>query len=204
MSPEGLPSLPAQPTKDDRDAVFLRTVHELGPRVTRFIARIVGRPDIAEDLAQDVFVHVLRHEGAWPPEDRMTVWVLRIARNVALDHLRRHTVRQRAKHMLESWADQRERRRTRTRIAPPLEQLSDEELFGAVSESMNEIPEVYRTPLQLREQEGLSYEEIAEVLDISAKTVSTRLVRGRRHLRERMEQRFGSLADHRFFSEVAS
>lgn len=161
---------------------------EAAPRIRRFIERFVGPRDLSEDLTQEVFVHVLRHAGHWPPADRMMVWIFRIARNVALDALRREKVRVRTRQGFEELLRWREHRRWREERAPQLHRLTELEQREALEQAIQTLPEVYRTAFILREQEGLSYEEIAEVLDIPAKTVSTRLVRARRRLMEALAE----------------
>jgi RNA polymerase sigma-70 factor (ECF subfamily) len=71
--------------------------------------------------------------------------------------------------------------------ATPFEQLAAREIQIAVHEALQEIPEVFRGAVILRDLEGLSYEEVAEVLECSAGTVKSRILRGRRALRELLE-----------------
>ena len=77
----------------------------------------------------------------------------------------------------------------------PFEQLAHEEVRARVEEELRQVAEPYRTVVVLRDIEGLSYEEIAEVLQISLGTVKSRLIRGREALKRRLEifvQQLGS------------
>jgi RNA polymerase sigma-70 factor (ECF subfamily) len=69
----------------------------------------------------------------------------------------------------------------------PLEAFAHEEVRARVEQELKQIPEPYRTTLVLRDIEGLAYEEIAEVLQISLGTVKSRLIRGRDALKKRLE-----------------
>ncbi len=75
--------------------------------------------------------------------------------------------------------------------ATPFEQLAAREVQAAVHEALQQIPEVFRGAVILRDLEGMSYEEIAEVLECSAGTVKSRILRGRRALRELLEPLLG-------------
>ncbi len=69
----------------------------------------------------------------------------------------------------------------------PLEACAHEEVRARVEQELKQVPEPYRTTVVLRDIEGLSYEEVAEVLQISLGTVKSRLIRGREALRKRLE-----------------
>jgi RNA polymerase sigma-70 factor (ECF subfamily) len=71
--------------------------------------------------------------------------------------------------------------------ATPFQQLAAREIQAAVHQALQEIPEVFRGAVILRDLEGLSYEEVAEVLECSTGTVKSRILRGRRALRELLE-----------------
>lgn len=70
----------------------------------------------------------------------------------------------------------------------PLETFAHEEVRARVEQELKQVPEPYRTTVVLRDIEGLAYEEIAEVLQISLGTVKSRLIRGREALKKRLEE----------------
>ncbi|HEX8872334.1 MAG TPA: sigma-70 family RNA polymerase sigma factor, partial [Candidatus Acidoferrum sp.] len=71
--------------------------------------------------------------------------------------------------------------------ATPFDQLAAHEIQAVVHDALRQVPEVFRTAVILRDLEGLSYEEVAEVLDCSVGTVKSRILRGRRTLKEILE-----------------
>lgn len=155
-----------------------------GARVRTYLGHLVSDPALAEDLTQDVFVKLLTHTHA-PMPGGPVVWLLHVARNLGLDHMRHRRVRER-------WlAGVRDGVTRWFRRAPerPEEALAQDELNRALTHELAQLPEVQRSVFVLREVEGLSYEAIGEVLDCSPKTVSTRLHRARVALR-------AALAEH--------
>src|SRR3989442_5545135 len=75
--------------------------------------------------------------------------------------------------------------------ATPFEQLAAREVQSAVQAALQQVPEVFRSAVILRDLEGLSYEEVAEVLDCTVGTVKSRILRGRRALKEILEPLLG-------------
>jgi hypothetical protein len=75
--------------------------------------------------------------------------------------------------------------------ATPFEQLASREIQVAVQSALHQVPDVFRSAVILRDLEGLSYEEVAEVLECSVGTVKSRILRGRRALKEILEPLLG-------------
>ncbi len=164
------------------DAALDELIRRHGDRLCSYLARLVRDGSWADDLLQEVFVRVLdaarSYDGTWP----VRVWLFGIARNLAVDWLRREGLRQ-----------------SRLRNVAPAESapsaaraVEQREFQDALADAIELLPEGFRSVFLLREQEGLSYEEIAAVLRISAKTVSSRLHRARLFLRDRMKRYWAS------------
>jgi RNA polymerase sigma-70 factor, ECF subfamily len=143
--------------------------------VFRVASRIVGPAD-AEDVTQDAFLRAFHRLGQFRGDSSFRSWVLRITHNVALNALerRRPTVDLPSGEDEEALVDQAER--------TPAEQLEITERRERLARKLGEVRPVYRALLVLRDLEGLSYEEIAEVTEAPLGSVKGRLFRARREL----------------------
>jgi RNA polymerase sigma-70 factor (ECF subfamily) len=143
---------------DHRDGVF------------RYLRRIVGATEAAQDLTQEVFLRVSRAGVPESTEIGRRAWVFRIARNLALNHVRDNHRR------------------------PALVELADaavpatQELSIALQNAINGLPDADRDIFVLRESAGLSYQEIASACDLSLETVRSRLHRARQELRAELSR----------------
>jgi len=146
---------------------------------------IVKDPDLAWDVAQEAFVRVHQHLADFKGESAFSTWVFRIATHLSIDSVRRE--RTRAKDDLEE-ADETALARGGEGILAtalgtnPQESVLRRELAGKITEALGRLPEKHRTILVLREVEGLSYEELAERLQIHKGTVMSRLFHARRKM----------------------
>jgi len=156
------------------------------------VYRIVNDPADAADTTQEVFLKVFRGMKHFNGESSLKTWLYRIAIHEASNQ-RRWWFRHKSK---ESSIEGREDENGNS-FGPcntlvdqgesPLELLAHEEIRARVEEELRQVPEPYRTTVLLRDIEGLSYEEIAEVLQVSLGTVKSRLIRGREALKKRLE-----------------
>lgn len=144
--------------------------------------RILGDGDAAADATQEAFVKAFRNLGQYRGGS-FKAWLLRIVTNVCYDHLR--NLRRRPANSLEELAVDTEHT---LEIVDPAEQPSDyamrQELGQLLQQGIARLPLPQRTVLILSDIEGLSYEEIAEVMQISLGTVKSRLSRARAKVRD--------------------
>ena len=155
---------------------------EFYPSLCRFLECLLGgRAMLAQDLAQESFLQL--HRTAWgtlpPAEARF--WLYRVARNLAINEFRKGQTR----HRLFDRVVEAVRPRTYT----PEQEYEAREREQLVLTMLQGLPEDQRTALLLREQEELSYREIAEVLQVSESKVKTDIFRARAALRERWARR---------------
>jgi RNA polymerase sigma-70 factor, ECF subfamily len=152
------------------------------------IYRIVNDPSDAADTTQDVFLKVFRGMKHFHGESSLKTWIYRIALHEAANRRRwwfRHKAQETPIDPISagncgfSGED-----RLVDPGESPFEQFAHSEVQAAVEESLQHVPEPYRTALILRDLEEMSYEEIAEVLAISLGTVKSRITRGRDALRK--------------------
>ena len=165
--------------------------HYHGP-VYNLILSMLGDVSDAADGTQEVFLKAFRGIGHFRQGSSLKTWLYRIAIREALNHKRWFK-----RHNQKNVSIDAEPEEGRNAIeiedlgATPFEQLAAREIQAAVHAALQEIPKVFRGAVILRDLEGLSYEEIAEVLECSAGTVKSRILRGRRALRELLEPLLG-------------
>ena len=156
-------------------------VREHSARVYRLAYRLTGNQHDAEDLTQEVFVRVFRSLHDYQP-GTFEGWLHRITTNLFLDMVRR-----RARIRFEGLPEDAER--IRGREATPAQVYDDRHLDHDVQTALDALLPEYRAAVVLCDIEGLSYEEIADVLDIKLGTVRSRIHRGRTQLRAALAHR---------------
>ncbi|HKV29374.1 MAG TPA: sigma-70 family RNA polymerase sigma factor [Candidatus Acidoferrales bacterium] len=148
---------------------------------------LADRTDAA-DVTQDVFLKAFRGIHGFRRGSSLKTWLYRIAVRESLNHRRWWHRHCRNEVSIDVPADDN---RTVIEIedaeATPFDQLATRETQHAVRAALAELPEAHRSAVILRDLEGLSYEEVAEVLEISVATVKTRILRGRRALKKILE-----------------
>jgi RNA polymerase sigma factor (sigma-70 family) len=160
-------------------------------RVYRLAYRLTGNPHDAEDLTQEVFVRVFRSLSSYTP-GTFEGWLHRITTNLFLDHARR-----RQKIRFDALADDADQRLPGR--APTPERALHDQLFDAdVETAMSSLPPDFRAAVVLCDIEGLSYDEIAAILDVKLGTVRSRIHRGRAMLRKALEHRAPQRGRERF------
>jgi RNA polymerase sigma factor (sigma-70 family) len=157
-------------------------VAEHSARVYRLAYRLTGNAADAEDLTQDVFVRVFRSLETYAP-GTFEGWLHRITTNLFLDGARR---RQRIR--FDALSDERAARLGSTSGAPH-EEYADRTFDDDIERALAQLPPDFRAAVVLCDIEGLSYEEIAGILDAKLGTVRSRIHRGRAMLREALAHR---------------
>jgi RNA polymerase sigma-70 factor (ECF subfamily) len=151
-------------------------------RVYRLAYRLTGNPHDAEDLTQEVFVRVFRSLSSYTP-GTFEGWLHRITTNLFLDQARR-----KSKIRFDSLSEDAETRLP-SRTAGPDDALFDTLFDDDVEAALAELPPDFRAAVVLCDVEGLSYEEIADVLGLKLGTVRSRIHRGRSMLRAALAHR---------------
>jgi RNA polymerase sigma-70 factor (ECF subfamily) len=145
-------------------------------RVYRLAYRLTGNRHDAEDLTQDVFVRVFRSLSSYTP-GAFEGWLHRITTNLFLDHVRRRQ-RIRFDGLPDDAAD-----RIAGREATPAEVYDATHFDDDVQRALDALLPEFRAAVVLADIEGLTYEEIAQALDVKLGTVRSRIHRGRSQLR---------------------
>ena len=165
--------------------------HYHGP-VYNLILGMLGDTSDAADAAQEVFLKAFKGIRHFRQGSSLKTWLYCIAIREALNHRRWFK-----RHLQKNVSIDAEPQEGCKQIdvedsgATPFEQLATHEIQEAVQNAMQQVPDVFRSAVILRDLEGLSYEEVAEVLDVSVGTVKSRILRGRRALKELLEPLLG-------------
>jgi RNA polymerase sigma-70 factor (ECF subfamily) len=174
----------------DEDA-FAVLVSRHRNAVVNLTYRYLGNRADAEDLAQEVFLKVYRARARYRAEAKFTTWLYRVAVNASLNEVRNRKNRPtHAAAPLRGGAGDDDAHVPLVAdgaAAAPLEEVEREELRARVREAVEELPERQRIALILNKFHGLSYEELAETLELSIPAVKSLLVRARENVRQVLE-----------------
>jgi RNA polymerase sigma-70 factor (ECF subfamily) len=179
--------------KAGSESAYAWLIGEFQQPVYGLVYRIVNDPADAADTTQDVFLKVFRGMKHFHGESSLKTWIYRIALHEAANRRRwwfRHKARETSVEPEDSEMSTAVDFAIQVALTDPAESPFDNaahhEVQRRVDEELRQVPEPYRTTLILRDLEEMSYEEIAELLDISLGTVKSRLTRGREALRKRL------------------
>ncbi len=149
---------------------------------------VVGEAADAADVTQEVFLKAFRGIRGFRRGSSLKTWLYRIAIREALNQRRWWWRHRRQQTSIDAEAGGEQGAFDLEDLgATPFDLLAAREVQAVVHQALRAVPEVFRTAVILRDLEGLSYEEVAEVLDLSVGTVKSRILRGRRALREILE-----------------
>jgi RNA polymerase sigma-70 factor (ECF subfamily) len=167
------------------DAAFDYLVTYYHAGVFNLVYGILSDSADAADVTQEVFLRAFRGIRGFRQGSSLKTWLYRISVRQALNHRRwcwRH-------HRQQVSIDAEEEGKSlaldlKDSEATPYERLASQETQQAVRAALAQVPALFRSAVILRDLEGLSYEEVAEVLEVSVGTVKSRILRGRRMLKE--------------------
>jgi RNA polymerase sigma-70 factor (ECF subfamily) len=163
---------------------FERTCLPWLGEVQAFALSLTRRPADADDLVQETFLKALRSFDGFQRGTNAKAWLFTIARRLLIDRYRRQRIRPQplAEEALEDTA--------LTPAAPEVDGAAWERIAPeTVRAAIEAVPEPFRTAVVLRDMHGLSYQEVAQVLDVPAGTVMSRLNRGREYVRAALVDR---------------
>ena len=153
-------------------------------RIRGAIYRLVGSDEEARDLCQEAFLKAYKSLRSFKQEARFSSWLYQIALNLCRDRMRRR----RGKTMVS--LDELEEGGAAMPVAGPtaLDLLQERDTRRLVAQAIEALPDEQREVIILKEYQGLTFLEIAQVLDVPISTVKTRLYRGLDQLRSRLER----------------
>jgi RNA polymerase sigma-70 factor (ECF subfamily) len=170
------------------DAAFdwLVTYYHAG--VFNLVYGILADPADAADVTQEVFLRAFRGIRGFRRGSSLKTWLYRISVRQALNHRRWFWRHHRQQFSIDAEVEGRNpANELKDMEATPLERYEALETQATVRRGLAQVPPLFRSAVILRDLEGLSYEEIAEVLEVSVGTVKSRILRGRRLLKEALD-----------------
>lgn len=161
----------------DGDRAAFETVFRMyAEPLCDFVQGYVGSPEVAEELVQDLFLELWIQRENWDVQESVRSYLYAAARNRALDHLKHQQV-------VERWEE--EPRRDETYRPPsPLDELQHEQLRTEVQRAIKQLSERRRVVFVLSRRHGLTYKEIAVMLDLSVRTIETHMREALKSLRD--------------------
>ncbi|MEI6165616.1 MAG: sigma-70 family RNA polymerase sigma factor [bacterium] len=169
-------------SREGDEAAYAQLMDYYRGPILNFVYRLVGNQDEAEDTAQEVFVRAYQKLGRFTfrtSRDRFSTWLFQLARNAAIDVLRRR--QRRPVQSLDEFPQL-----SPMAVGDPAVEAGDKERERAIAAAMAALPEDQRVALVLSVYEGQSYAEIAEVMESSVKSVESRIYRARQCLRQQL------------------
>jgi RNA polymerase sigma-70 factor, ECF subfamily len=154
---------------------------------------VVKNKQDALDVVQEAFVKVHRHIGNFQGSSSFYTWLYRIVMNLAIDHIRRN---KKGRDLDYDDAVGRDENNVagdgalvpRMLDGNPTKNVLRKELTGAIRAALDELPDYHRAVILLREVEGLTYEEMAQVLEVPKGTIMSRLFHARRKMQEALSE----------------
>ena len=166
-------------------SAFERLIERHQALVAGTVARMLGGNADVEDIAQQVFIRVWKSADRYVARAKFTTWLLKITRNLVFNEMRRVKRHPHLPVQIEPEADEIPLKDEQ--MTSPDASLLQNELQQAIETAIGLLPDTQRMALVLRRYEELSYEEIADVLELSVPAVKSLLFRARTELRERLK-----------------
>lgn len=179
--------------RDDDAAAFEELVRRYQTRLVRLMEHLGPRRDLAEDLAQEIFLRVYRSRKRYEPGAKFSTWLFTIAGNVARNASRSQVRRRELSEVDSPGSPSGSQAAVLEGIAVersglmPVRQVEGAERAEMVREAIQKLGERQRMAMMLSKFEGMSYIEIAETMDLSTKAVKSLLSRARVNLKELLQ-----------------
>jgi len=160
---------------------FSEVYEAWSPLLFRIVYRMTGRREAAEEIVQEAFIKYYERRDVLPTDEGLKYWLIRVARNLTLNHEKRRGRERRAlERVFHEPAPKAEK--------GALEKLTDSEAVGDVQKALLLLPENLRTVLILKEYTGFAYAEIGKMLNITEGNVKVRVFRARARLAQLLKE----------------
>jgi RNA polymerase sigma-70 factor (ECF subfamily) len=144
----------------------------------------------AEDVAQEVFIEAYRSIDSFRGDSSLSTWLYRLSMNKSFDYIRAKKRKKRGSGLLSSFGNDEMSRLNVTDTKQPHEQLEEDEKRQILTAAIDKLPDRQKQAIILSKFEGLSQEQVAEVMETSVSSVESLLVRAKKKLRELLSDYF--------------
>jgi RNA polymerase sigma-70 factor (ECF subfamily) len=190
--------LVARAQRGDKKAFELLVV-KYQRKLARLLSRFIRDPSEVEDVTQEAFIKAYRALPSFRGDSAFYTWLYRIGINTAKNYL--VAMGRRAPTMTEvdnEEAEDIEQGEQLKDLNTPENQLMSKQIAETVNHTLQELPEELRTAITLREIDGMSYEEIAQIMNCPIGTVRSRIFRAREAIAEQLRPQLGTPKDRRW------
>lgn len=181
----------AKMAKNGDRGAFAQLVDLYKDKIYHLAYRMTGNAQDAEDVVQETFLRVYSNLEKYDDQQKFSTWIYRIATNLCIDRLRKR----RATYSLDAEMNDGESNDWYSMLPSneetPENQLVLSETQTQIRESIDALPEKYKSIVILRYLQDLSLQEISDILKMPITTIKTRLHRGREYLRKKLDHTFG-------------
>ena len=167
---------------EDHNA-FAEIVARYKNLVYSIVLKMVTDPEDANDMAQEIFIKAYKNLGRYSPDYKFSTWIIRIATNHVIDYRRK-------KRSETVPIDEYEAELGCLQSAEqtPETQLIKQESSQTIKDLISDLPDIYKIPIVLFHQQGLSYQEISDIIQEPLSKVKNRIFRGRRMLKDSLQK----------------
>jgi RNA polymerase sigma-70 factor (ECF subfamily) len=187
---------------DDSHRALTELLAAYQRRVYSVCFRMVRRPEDAADLTQDVLLKVVEHLSSYDGRSKLSTWIIRVALNASLSHLRRAKTRETrsldsgaapsGRIDLDSTPNQSPTAAPAGREPSPPDSVEQQQRRSLVVQTLDSLDPDTKAILVLRDMQDMDYQQLAEALDVPLGTIKSRLFRARAAFREAFEARGGT------------
>ncbi len=176
---------------DSLEGAFNELVDRHGDKIFRTAYRITGDMTAAEEVLQNVFIILVQSLKSFRNDSKFTTWLYKVAMNTSFMYLRSKKKVNDNEMKIEDLTRFDESGNLQDVFLKDWSNVPEDKILGKeantkLQDAIDELPEKYKTVFQLKDVEGLSNQEVAEVLDLSLPAVKSRALRARLFLRERL------------------
>ena len=191
---QGQPELVEQLQRGDESA-FRKLVDDYEAMVYNTVVGIVQNEEDADDVTQEVFIQVYQSISSFKGESKLSTWLYRIAVTKALDHEKRKKRKKRFAFLESLFGNAKEEIIHPADFHHPGIVLENKEKAGELFSALKQLPDNQRTAFTLHKLEGLSYLEIAAVMELTLSAVESLMGRAKTNLRKILKDHYQKKAD---------